>query len=138
MTPKRAKRRSEADFWAQISMRFPREFRRPIKFALLRSAPIFVAEKDRPREDDLFDRSSLGRGLFAFFLSLVNKVDLPPLAILKNVQMFVSQITWWVSHMFCMEEGQGGLPSYKIHGRNRRCRRPQRHRCGPASAPLAA
>ena len=39
-------------------MRFPREFRRPIKFALLRSAPIFVAEKDRPREDDLFDRSS--------------------------------------------------------------------------------
>ena len=58
MTPKRAKRRSEADFWAQISMRFPREFRRPIKFALLRPAPIFVAEKDRPREDDLFDRSS--------------------------------------------------------------------------------
>jgi hypothetical protein len=24
----------------------------------LRPAPIFVAEKDRPREDDLFDRSS--------------------------------------------------------------------------------
>ena len=52
MTPKRAKRRSEADFWAQISMRFPREFRRPIKFALLRPAPIFVAEKC-PREGDL-------------------------------------------------------------------------------------
>ena len=60
MTPKRAKRRSEADFWAQISITFPREFRRPIKFALLRPAPIFVAEKDRPREDDLFDRSSQG------------------------------------------------------------------------------
>ena len=59
MTPKRAKRRSVADFRAQISMRFPREFRRPIKFALLRPAPIFVAEKDRPREDDLFDPSSL-------------------------------------------------------------------------------
>ena len=30
----------------------------------------------------------------------LNKVDLPPLAILKNVQMFVSQITWWVPHVF--------------------------------------
>ena len=28
------------------------------------------------------------------------KVDLPPLAILKNMQMFVSQITWWVPHVF--------------------------------------
>ena len=59
MTPKRAKRRSEADFWAQISMRFPREFRRPIKFALLRPAPFFEAENRRPREGDSFDRSSL-------------------------------------------------------------------------------
>ena len=40
--------------------------------------------------------------------------------------------------MFCMEEGHGGPPPYKIHGRNPRCRRPQRHRRGPASAPLAA
>ena len=28
------------------------------------------------------------------------KVDLPPLAILKNVHSFVSQITWWVPHVF--------------------------------------
>ena len=59
MTPKRAKRRSEADFWAQISITFPREFRRPIKFALLRPAPFFEAENRRPREGDSFDRSSL-------------------------------------------------------------------------------
>ena len=26
--------------------------------------------------------------------------DLPPLAILKNMQMFVSQITWWMPHVF--------------------------------------
>ena len=58
MTPKRAKRRSEADFWAQISITFPREFRRPIKFALLRPAPFFEAENRRPREGDSFDRSS--------------------------------------------------------------------------------
>ena len=29
-----------------------------------------------------------------------NKVDLPPLAILKNMQMFVSQITWWMPHVY--------------------------------------
>ena len=29
-----------------------------------------------------------------------NKVDLPPLAILKNMHSFVSQITWWVPHVF--------------------------------------
>ena len=55
MTPKRAKRRSEADFWAQISITFPREFRCPIKFALLRPAPFFEAENRRPREGDSFD-----------------------------------------------------------------------------------
>ena len=58
MTSKRAKRRSEADFWAQISIRFPRKFRRPIKFALLRPAPFFEAENRRPREGDSFDRIS--------------------------------------------------------------------------------
>ena len=31
---------------------------------------------------------------------LAIKVDLPPLAILKNMHSFVSQITWWVPHVF--------------------------------------
>ena len=38
------------------------------------------------------------------FRFLCIKVDLPPLAILKNVHSFVSQITWWMPHVFCMAE----------------------------------
>ena len=38
------------------------------------------------------------------------KVDLPPLVVLKNMQMFVSQITWWVPHAICMGEAESLFP----------------------------